>query len=301
MKSSARAPPKTLAQVDEKRSSGFNGSSARRAPLGSSAGTARDDEATREASTRRSARQADATETEVTEPDESKQDLSILLAEDNPVNQEVALLMLHRLGHRADVASNGLEVLEALSRRKYDVILMDVQMPIMDGLQAARQVRQRYRGQTHPRIIAITAHADRAHCLEAGMDDYLTKPIHKEALATALSIAADPQHGHTLGGMTETESIDRNRLDLFFESSTEDLSTLREAIDADDWPTVREAAHSLLGSSSDLGLTAVSDICLEIKQMPTESPPEELRDAVDRMEHHLHRARKALERMRSLS
>jgi CheY-like chemotaxis protein len=95
--------------------------------------------------------------------------------------------MLKHLGFRADVAANGLEVLRALARQPYDVILMDVQMPEMDGLEAAREIRKRW--PNGPKIIALTAYAlsgDREKCLEAGMDDYIAKPIQKEELAEAL-------------------------------------------------------------------------------------------------------------------
>ncbi|NJK27880.1 MAG: response regulator [Coleofasciculaceae cyanobacterium SM2_3_26] len=115
-------------------------------------------------------------------------DLRILLAEDNATNQKVALRILERLGYRADVAANGLEVLEALHRQPYDVVLMDVQMPEMDGLEASRQICQTYT--LRPRIIAMTANAmqgDREMCLNAGMDDYVSKPIQPDVLRKALA------------------------------------------------------------------------------------------------------------------
>jgi signal transduction histidine kinase len=114
--------------------------------------------------------------------------LKLLIAEDNLVNQKVALLMLKKLGIRADVAANGMEVLAALERQNYDVILMDVQMPEMDGFEAARVIRERWKNGA-PHIIAITAHAlegDRKRCIEAGMDDYISKPVRLEELASAL-------------------------------------------------------------------------------------------------------------------
>jgi CheY-like chemotaxis protein len=109
--------------------------------------------------------------------------LRILLAEDNEINRIVALKMLEKIGYRADVAANGLEVLQALERQYYDVILMDVQMPEMDGLEAAQKIRTLW--PNGPKIVAITAYAlggDKERCLEAGMDDYISKPVKLEEL-----------------------------------------------------------------------------------------------------------------------
>src|SRR5688572_16223112 len=128
--------------------------------------------------------------------------LRILLAEDNSVNQKVALLLLERLGYRADLAANGFEVLAALHRQDYDVVLMDVQMPEMDGLETARRIAaEPPRGQ-RPHIIAITANvlrADRDACLAAGMEDYLSKPILLEDLRAALLRAGPPRAAAPVG------------------------------------------------------------------------------------------------------
>ncbi len=138
--------------------------------------------------------------------------LRILLAEDNVVNQKVALLLLEQLGYRADVASNGLEALEALRRQPYDVVLMDVQMPEMDGLTATRQICQEWSAESRPRIISMTANAmqgDREKCLEAGMDDYIAKPIRTKELIEALqkagqSLKAVPGVGDSLNSKPPT-------------------------------------------------------------------------------------------------
>jgi CheY-like chemotaxis protein len=120
--------------------------------------------------------------------------LRILLAEDNAVNQKLALRLLERLGYRADVAANGLEVIEALRRQPYDVVLMDVQMPEMDGLEATRAICREWQRPHRPHIVAMTAGAmkeDREVCLAAGMDDYVSKPIRVEELTDALGKCRD--------------------------------------------------------------------------------------------------------------
>jgi signal transduction histidine kinase/CheY-like chemotaxis protein len=121
--------------------------------------------------------------------DRLPEQLAILIAEDNPVNQKLAVRMLEKLGYAPEVASNGLEALAALEQGSIDLVLMDVQMPEMDGLQATREIRGRWPGEAGPRIVAVTANAlagDRELCLEAGMDDFITKPIRVEELKRVL-------------------------------------------------------------------------------------------------------------------
>ena len=116
--------------------------------------------------------------------------LRILLAEDNVVNQKLAMRLLQQMGYRADLASNGIEAIECCERQPYDVVLMDVQMPEMDGLEASRRIAAKWPAGQRPRIVAMTANAmqgDREECLAAGMDDYVTKPIRVDALVQALA------------------------------------------------------------------------------------------------------------------
>ena len=115
--------------------------------------------------------------------------LRILVAEDNAVNQKLATLLLGKLGYTADLVGNGLEALEAIASERYDVVLMDVQMPELDGLETTRRIIAEY-GVDRPRIVAMTANAmesDRAECFAAGMDDYVAKPIRPDELAGALA------------------------------------------------------------------------------------------------------------------
>jgi len=116
--------------------------------------------------------------------------LRILVAEDNIVNQKVMLKLLERLGYRADLVQNGREAVDAVGQRSYDVVLMDVMMPVLDGLEATRIIRERCPRERRPRIIAATANAmesDRQRCEAAGMDDFISKPVRVEDLQKALS------------------------------------------------------------------------------------------------------------------
>jgi len=115
--------------------------------------------------------------------------LRLLLADDNPINQKVGLSVLQKLGYRADVAHNGLEVLKALEQKVYDLVFLDVQMPEMDGLETARKICERWSPEKRPRIVAMTGNAlmgDREKCLQAGMDDYISKPVRIVELQSAL-------------------------------------------------------------------------------------------------------------------
>ena len=127
--------------------------------------------------------------------------IKVLLAEDNVVNQRVALRLLERLGYRVDVAGNGIEVLQALERQSYDVVLMDVQMPEMDGLEASREICKTLAPKKKPWIIAMTANpmeGDREACLAAGMNDYLCKPAQMTTVRKVLERAALELMSHNL-------------------------------------------------------------------------------------------------------
>jgi CheY-like chemotaxis protein len=115
--------------------------------------------------------------------------LRILIAEDNIINQKVAVKILEKFGYKSDVAGNGIEVLEALKKKEYNIIFMDIQMPEMDGIEATRHICMKYSKENRPRIIAMTAGAspdDRELCFKSGMDDYISKPFKKEELILAL-------------------------------------------------------------------------------------------------------------------
>ncbi|MGH3003977.1 MAG: response regulator, partial [Gaiellaceae bacterium] len=212
--------------------------------------------------------------------------LRILLAEDNVVNQKVALRLLERLGYGADVASNGLEAIEAIERSTYDVVLMDVQMPELDGLDASRLICERW-PETRPRIVAMTANAlpeDREACSAAGMDDYVAKPIRSEALAEALKRVrpvgrdtAPPAENDADGRLLDGAALDSLRelggddflaevIDTFLADVPTLLATLRGALDAGDAAEVRRAAHTLKSNGATLGATEFAEVCRALEQ-----------------------------------
>jgi CheY-like chemotaxis protein len=162
----------------------------------------------------------------------------VLLAEDNTVNQQVALGNLRKLGYEADVASNGFEVLEATARKNYDIILMDCQMPELDGYQVTREIRLRERKGRHAYIIAMTANAmvgDRERCLAAGMDDYVSKPLNRAELRSALQRgAARPVTPLNEDALRQLEADDAHDLDhlieLFAQSAPGNIADMKRAL-----------------------------------------------------------------------
>jgi CheY-like chemotaxis protein len=201
--------------------------------------------------------------------------LRILLAEDNNVNQQLALLLLESMGYRADVAANGAEAVEAVNRLPYDLVLMDVQMPEMDGLEATRRIRTDGPS-TQPRIVAMTANAmqgDREACLAAGMDDYLAKPIKPEALAAALAAtpnrAADRPRITVLdpSALARLQAIAPNAEALarlvasFLDNGAVLIAGMAEAAGAGDAAVLRRHAHTLKSNAASFGATELAQHC----------------------------------------
>jgi PAS domain S-box-containing protein len=235
--------------------------------------------------------------------------LRILLAEDVVVNQKFAVLALEELGYNADVAANGFEVIAALERQVYDVILMDVQMPEMDGLEATRHIRKKFPADRQPRIIAMTANAlqgDREMCLEAGMDDYISKPIYMDELQSALqrsglikmeSGAAGEPPLPLPASVSETEFLDRtvvekvlalpqgrDLLEMYVEEGAEMLVQIREALVRGNAEGAGKAAHSLKGSSGYAGAKVVKDLAQSLEKSGRAGEIEAMRPQLVKLE-----------------
>ncbi len=226
--------------------------------------------------------------------------LRILVADDHATNRKLAMLMLRRLGYEPDVVGDGLEVLEALERQRYDVVLMDLQMPEMDGLEATAEVRSRWPHES-PHIIAMTANAmqgDREMCLKAGMDDYVSKPIEIDHLVAALrkcpalaataspiAGAAEPPTGgvdraHEQDGGTVLERAALKSLSgliggdpkamaeliqSFLDEAPGLRHDLRQAVAEQDARLLRMAAHTLKSSARDFGAIRLAMVCQELE------------------------------------
>ncbi|MFJ9821110.1 response regulator [Streptomyces sp. NPDC101151] len=220
--------------------------------------------------------------------------LRILLAEDNGLNRQLALRMLAKIGYSADAVGDGAQALEALHRTPYDVVLMDIHMPVMNGLDACRAIHRRWPQSRRPRIIALTASAmreDRAACIAAGMDDYLTKPLALATLADALA-RLDPSHGCTepapaspprtaLAAPAQVinpaavqalaDSLGAEAalalMNAFLDDSPRLIDDLRHGMQKADAPAVHRAAHTLKSNGTTFGLQQLTSLCQQLETL----------------------------------
>ena len=199
----------------------------------------------------------------------------VLIAEDNAVNQMVELKQLAKLGYRADVAADGLEVIAALKRGPYDLVLMDCQMPNMDGFQATAEILKMEEGRRHTPIIAMTANAmrgDRERCLAAGMDGYISKPVRLEQLAEVLAQwdtpldAAAIKYLRELAG-PESPGFISDLLGIYLEDLPGRLEAVKSAVRDGNAEGLRQAAHGLKGSSGNIGAMRLQKICLLLESI----------------------------------
>jgi PAS domain S-box-containing protein len=254
--------------------------------------------------------------------------LKILIAEDSPINQKVALHQLRSFGYDADVAGNGKEVLNLLEHIYYDIILMDCQMPEMDGYEATMAIRQLDSAKRKIVIVAMTANAmkeDRDRCIACGMDDYLSKPIRKEDLAQKLaewetrifaqnanafsepispkitvaindsaSLLEPSSHIYKSLPLIDWSYIDNisdgnaefktELLQIFFDSTSKSLENLASAIAENNYHEIVRVAHSIKGSSSNLGIMSVAAIAADLEQIGHNQKPDNIKELLETMQ-----------------
>jgi PAS domain S-box-containing protein len=253
--------------------------------------------------TARFARRDESGDAAAAAPDSERARPRVLIVEDTPVNQKVAVAMLENLGYQADVVGNGLEAVEACSSAAYDAVLMDCQMPEMDGYKAAAWIRQREGPQRRIPIIALTAsvgQGDRERCLAAGMDDYLGKPARLQTLDSTLrkwiprmgerpspaAVASSLPAEHPLRML---EQQGRNKLvveiiDLFLETTPQRLEQMRGARLKGDTKELFALAHSLKGAAVQLGAWGMAELCQKIQTLGRAGSMAETGDALYRLE-----------------
>ncbi|HHL40603.1 MAG TPA: sensor histidine kinase [Deltaproteobacteria bacterium] len=254
-----------------------------------------------------------------------KRPLKILLAEDNPVNQMLAVALLEREGHDVTVADDGFKAVSLLDTDDFDMVLMDIQMPNMDGFQATKLIRRRERATgDHIPIVAMTAHAlkgDRERCLDAGMDDYISKPIDIKGLQRVIANMARRIAGRNAeeggspparneaerGGSLDTEALlrrvggDRDLLkrmaEAFCERYPQDVATVKESLHAGDLTAAAQAAHSLKGALGNLDAGKARLAALELEEAARSGDIDASRRALSRLEGELDSLEAALKEL----
>ena len=243
----------------------------------------------------------------------------ILLAEDNVVNQKVAMRILEKGGHRIDAVANGKEALEALNRVQYDIVLMDIQMPEMDGYAATQEIRNPQSAVRNIPVIAMTAHAmkgDREKCLAAGMDDYISKPVkpkelleivqrwagkqvlhagvEKDKPSAPISSPVDMKH---LQEITGGDSKFKEEItELFLKDTGEHLSWLKKAIDEGNATALEMEAHTVKGAGVNMGANKFGELALALETKGKSGSLEGAQDKLIELEAEFQRVKLFLER-----
>jgi CheY-like chemotaxis protein len=218
----------------------------------------------------------------------------VLLAEDNIVNQTVAVHQLERMGFDIETAVTGAEALALATEKKFDLILMDVQMPEMDGLAATRAIRSIVGAPSRPIILAMTAHAmqgDRERCIDAGMDDYISKPVRPQELLEKLvewlapgGIATSAINWDYLHDLSEGDArFEREILDVYVKTTPPLMEGLVEAIRTHAFANAIRLAHTLRGSSRSIGANQFADLCQEVESLADQNQTYRHVDLLERL------------------
>jgi CheY-like chemotaxis protein len=252
--------------------------------------------------------------------------LSMLVAEDNPVNQKLLRRVLLQLGYRTDMVENGVEVVEAVNRKHYDLVFMDVHMPEMDGMEATRLIVNSRKGERRPIIVAVTADAlqgDKEKCIQAGMDDYITKPIRIADIQGVLDrwgkiASARSAQSPKPAGTSETDELERTMLDRIRQLGLEtdpdfilelidsyaslfqkQYNILQDAYAKRDTGNLQYAAHSLKGASLNIGATHLAAVCLTIEDSTDQKDFDTVGTLIEDLEETLQKTSAALQAIKT--
>ncbi|HEY0822883.1 MAG TPA: PAS domain S-box protein [Ramlibacter sp.] len=243
--------------------------------------------------------------------------MNILVVEDSEINRKLAVNMLRKFGYTCDVAEDGAQAVEKVRHQRYDLVFMDLQMPVMDGLEATRQILAMFPQNRRPRIVAMTANAlpqDRQRCLDAGMDDYIAKPILPVSVQALIERWSPQQRQRAQGDGSETlldeailkelaalddpdaPSILRGLLGDYLNETPAALSAIKQHLQAGDIAEIGRRAHKLAGTSASLGAKAVAEVCYRLEHAVQRGETSPLPGMVEELEMRFTRTRGALQR-----
>jgi CheY-like chemotaxis protein len=267
----------------------------------------------------------------------SQHPLHLLVVEDNEINQKLVVSILGRLGYKAELANNGLEALEILRENSFDVVLMDIQMPEMDGETATLHIRRDFPPAQQPRVIAMTANAlsgDREHYLSVGMDDYLSKPIKVEQLVRALresqplgaptSTTLAAESSVTKAPTAPVQQVDctldlsylrefsevmgeggiemAKELVLMYRKNTLSLiAEVQRTLDGQDFTSLHRVAHTLKGNSSQVGAIRLSSLCFNLEQIAKKGSADGVQTQLEQIKAEFGKVESELEKVLQLS
>lgn len=235
----------------------------------------------------------------------SKVPMRILVVEDNIINQKLILKILAQLGYKADVVSNGIEVIETLKRQRYDMIFMDIQMPEMDGLEATKYINQTWHNEDRPTIVAMTAnvmHGDKEKCINAGMDDYISKPVlieevqklivkwsefakarktySRQNIKTSLMLDSDIIYG--LKELDDSNHF-RDVINLYLDVAPVLIEEIKKSHSEIDYESLKRAAFNLKRASLNLGANRLAEVCVKVEAIDAKPDDQELGKLVERL------------------
>lgn len=237
-------------------------------------------------------------------PSEARKRLRILVADDQAVNRKLTMRQLEQLGFNVDTVANGREAVDACARSSYDLVFMDCHMPVLDGFQATREIRQQEGSGRRTPVIALSAslaERDRSRCLDAGMDDYLLKPVSQEALIRVIGqwLMETPIDGAAIERLQQIDaSVVQEVIDLYISEAPLRIASIRDAVTRGDAQLLAAASHALKSSSGNAGARRVQEICSDLEKVGRIGTLTSAPMLLDQLESEYQRAVAALRKLR---